>query len=114
MRAAEILGRPWTNSEKYGQFMADAGSVDIVEKKFYWAANQWGRGKKQKLQALWLQENLQKGDAAWGLSTLSRGLRWSRERIEVLMEAVRNYLKNTGIHAYTECYVVYGRKPPAS
>jgi SAM-dependent methyltransferase len=111
MAAAQKLGRPWTNSKNYGKYMADAGFVDIVDKQYYWATNQWVRGKKQKLQARWLQENLQDGLAAWGLSTLSRGFGWSRERIEVLLAKARNDLKNPNIHAYAECYVVYGRKP---
>jgi hypothetical protein len=111
MAAAEKLGRPWTNSKNFGKFMADAGFVDIVEKQYYWATNQWVRGKKQKLQARWLQANLQDGLAAWGLSTLSRGFGWSREKIEVLLAKARNDLRNPDIHAYAECYVVYGRKP---
>lgn len=110
MTAAEKLGRPWTNSKNYGKFMEDAGFVDIVEKQYCWATNQWVRGKKQKLQALWLQANLQDGLAAWGLSTLTRGFGWSREKIGVLLANARNDLKDSNIHAYAECYVVYGRK----
>ena len=111
MEAAEMLGRPWTNSKKYGKFMADAGFVEIVEKRYYWATNQWVKGKRQKLQALWLQENLQGGLPAWGLSTISRAFGWSKERIETLIARARNDLRDTNIHAYAECYVVYGRKP---
>jgi hypothetical protein len=47
------------------------------------------------------------------LSTLSRGLGWSRERIEVMIAQARNDLRDPNIHAYAECYVVYGRKPVA-
>ena len=35
----------------------------------------------------------------------------ARERIEELIERAREDLKDTRIHAYVECYVVYGRKP---
>ena len=95
MEAAEILGRPWTNSKKYGKFMADARFVEIVEKRYYWATNQWVKGKRQKLQALWLQENLQGGLPAWGLSTMSRAFGWSKERIETLIARARNDLRDT-------------------
>ncbi|KAH7381937.1 S-adenosyl-L-methionine-dependent methyltransferase [Cadophora sp. MPI-SDFR-AT-0126] len=97
MEAAEKLGRPWTNGKNYGSY--------------YWATNGWVRRRQQKLQALWLNENLKEGLPAWGLSTLSRGLGWSRERIEVLIAAARKDLSNPNIHACAECYVAYGRKP---
>jgi hypothetical protein len=111
MAGAEKLGRPWTNGKNYGRWMREAGFEDVVERSYYWATNQWVKGKPQKLQALWLQENLQEGLPAWGLSTLSRGLGWSRERIEVMIARARNDLRDPNIHAYAECYVVYGRKP---
>jgi trans-aconitate methyltransferase len=111
MAAAEKLGRPWTNGKNYGRWMREVGFEDVVEKSYYWATSQWVKGKTQKLQALWLQENLHEGLPAWGLSTLSRGLGWSRERIEVMIANARNDLRDPNIHAYAECYVVYGRKP---
>jgi len=40
MEAAVKLGRPWSNSGKFGAFMKDAGFVDIVERRYYWATNQ--------------------------------------------------------------------------
>jgi len=111
MEAAEKLGRPWTNGKNYGRWMREAGFVDVVEKSYYWAINGWVKGKKQKVQAKWLQENLREGLPAWGLRSLSMGLGWSKDRIDALIERAREDLKNTGIHAYAECYVVYGRKP---
>lgn len=111
MEAAETLGRPWTNGKNYGRWMREAGFVEVVEKSYYWATNGWVRGRQKKLQALWLNENLKEGLPAWGLSTLSRGLGWSRERIEVLIAAAREDLNNPNIHAYAECYVAYGRRP---
>jgi hypothetical protein len=91
--------------------MREAGFVDVVEQSYFWAINGWVRGERQKLQAMWLQENLREGLPAWGLSTLSRGLGWSKERIDDLIERAREDLKDTGIHAYVECYVVCGKKP---
>lgn len=84
--------------------------VDVVEGSYYWATNGWVRGRQQKLLALWLNANLREGLPAWGLSTLSRGLGWSRE-IEALIAAARQDLSNPDIHAHAECYVAYGRRP---
>jgi len=111
LEAAEKLGRSLTRGKNYGRWMREAGFEDVVEQSFYWATNKWVKGKKQKVQAMWLQENLHDGFSAWGLGTLSRGLGWSKERIEELIEKARNDLKNPNIHAYAEFYIVYGRKP---
>jgi len=78
---------------------------DVVEKSYYWATNQWVRGKEKKMQSMLLQENLHDGLPAWGLSTLIRSLGWSRERIEELIEKARQDLKDPSIHAYAECYM---------
>jgi hypothetical protein len=68
-------------------------------------------GKTRKLQARWLQGNLQEILPAWGLASLSRAFGWSRERIDELIALARKDLRDQNIHAYAECYVVYGRKP---
>ncbi|KUJ09365.1 S-adenosyl-L-methionine-dependent methyltransferase [Mollisia scopiformis] len=111
MEAGTKLGRPWTNGKNYGRWMREQGFVDVTERSYYWATNQWVKGRQQKLQALWLQENLKELIPAWGLGTLSRTLGWSRERIEILIARAREDLKDPNIHAYAECYVAYGRKP---
>jgi trans-aconitate methyltransferase len=111
MSAAEKMGRPWTNGKHYGRWMRERGFVDVVEKSYFWATNQWVKGKKEKLQALWLNQNLQGGLSAWGMSTLHRHYGWSREQIEVMITMARKDLNNLNIHAYAECYVAYGKKP---
>lgn len=111
MEAGAKLGRPWTNGKNYGKWMREAGFEDVQERSYYWATNQWVKGKQQKLQAMWLQANLQELLPAWGLGPLSRAFGWSRERIEVAIANARADLSNRNIHAYAECYVAYGRKP---
>lgn len=111
MAAAVKLGRPWTNGKHYGRWMREAGFVDVVEKSYFWAINGWVKGEKQKVQARWLKANLREGLPAWGLGGLSLGLGWERERIDGLIERARSDLEDTKIHAFAECYVVYGRKP---
>jgi len=69
------------------------------------------KGKKPKLQAFWMQQNLDAGFSAWGMATLTRGLGWSKEKVEELLTEARKDLRDTRIHAYAEVYVVYGRKP---
>lgn len=91
--------------------MAEAGFVDITEKHYYWGTSPWMRGVKHKLEAQWTQANLLNGVGAMSMAVFTRVLGWSSERIETLLVKVREDLKNQEVHAYSEMYVVYGRKP---
>jgi SAM-dependent methyltransferase len=101
-RAAEQLGRPVTNSRHYGQWMQEAGFLDVVERHFYWPLNTWPRGKKEKLVGLWAQHNLLGGVEAMSMALLTRGLKWSRSQVEVLLAGVRRDLRNRAVHPYID------------
>jgi trans-aconitate methyltransferase len=59
--SADKLGRSLLNSKNYGKYMEEAGFVDIVEKHFYRPMNTWPKGKKEKLIAMWTQQDLLDG-----------------------------------------------------
>lgn len=101
-RGAEILGRVVTNSRYYAQWMEEVGFVDVEEKHFYWPLNSWPRGKREKLIGMWAQQNLLDGVEAMSMAILTRGLGWSREKVELLLVGVRNDLKNRHIHSYVD------------
>lgn len=73
-QAAEKLGRAVTNSKNYGRYMEEAGFVDIVEKHFFWPLNSWPKGRREKLIALWTQQNLLDGIQAMSMAVLTRAL----------------------------------------
>lgn len=100
--AAERRGRALTNSRHYGRWMAEAGFVDIVEKHFYWPCNSWVKGEKEKLLALWSQQNLMDGIQGMTMRNLTTGLGWSPEQVEMLLVDVRRDLKNKRIHSYID------------
>jgi len=108
--AGEILGRCLTNSRNYKRWMEEIGFVDVEEVHFPWAINPWPRGKKEKLVALWMQQDLLDGLHGMSVGLLTRGLGWSTERVELLLVGVRNDIKNRNIHTYIDTLVVYGRK----
>ena len=100
--AAQRLGRPVMNSRHCGRWMRDAGFVDAVERHFYWPLNTWPRGKKEKLIGMLAQQNLLDGVEAMSMALLTRGLKWSRGQVEVLLAGVRNDLKNRALHPYID------------
>jgi SAM-dependent methyltransferase len=106
------LGKDFEKVKEYGNYMHDAGFVDIVEKKYTWAIGPWIRGRKQKLQATWWGQNFLDGIHGWSMAIITRGMGWTPAEVEVLLAGVRNDVKNyRNIHAYVQMYVVYGRKP---
>lgn len=109
--AAERRGRKLTNSKHYGQWMAEAGFVDIVEKHFYWPCNTWVKGEKEKLLAMWTQQNVLDGIQGITMRNLTAGLGWSPEQVELFLVDVRKDVKNRRIHSYIDVVVFYGRKP---
>jgi SAM-dependent methyltransferase len=106
------LGKDFGKVKEYGQYMKDAGFVDIVEKKYTWAIGPWIRGKKQKLWATWMMQNFLDGIHGWNMAILIRGMGWTVEEVEILLTKVREDVKDwRNVHAYVQMYVVYGRKP---
>jgi SAM-dependent methyltransferase len=106
------LGKDFEKVEEYGNYMREAGFVDIVEKKYTWAIGPWIRGRKQRLQATWWAQNFLDGIHGWSMTIITRGMGWTAAEVEVLLAGVRNDVRNyRNVHAYVEMLVVYGRKP---
>lgn len=83
--------------------MRDAGFVDIVEKKYNWAIGSWIRLEEQKLQATWWMQNFLDGIHGWSMAIITRGMGWTPEEVEILLEEVRNDVKNyRNVHAYVQ------------
>ncbi|KAI9737633.1 MAG: hypothetical protein M1818_005637 [Claussenomyces sp. TS43310] len=107
----KLIGRNLSDSVNWGKYMAEAGFVDVVEKRYFWATSPWPRGRKQKLQAAWCQQDLLDGIHAMSMALFTRVLDMPTESVEILLAKVRDDLRNRSIHAYAEVYVVYGRRP---
>ena len=70
------LGKDFEKVKNYGNYMRDAGFVDIVEKKYTWAIGPWIRGRKQKLMATWWMQNFLDGIHGWSMAIITRGMGW--------------------------------------
>ncbi|KAE9370226.1 S-adenosyl-L-methionine-dependent methyltransferase [Stipitochalara longipes BDJ] len=108
--ASVKIGRPWTNVQKYKEWMEEIGFVDVVEKKYYWPLSRWAKGDYYKLVSVYAQASLLNG--LDGMSLKLMGLMgWSAEEVKAFLVGVREDVKNTSIHAYAPMRVIYGRKP---
>ena len=94
------MGRNAMAAVKYKQHMADAGFVNITEKKFAVPATPWARGKDEKtLGAMQMANNLE-GVGGLTMTVFTRSLGWPPERVERLLVDVRADMKDRNIHAY--------------
>ena len=100
LAGATNLGRDWTCTTKYKQYMEEAGFVDVQERQYQWPINTWPKGKRAKTLGAWVLQNFSDGINAMSMAVLTRGLGMSREEIEILLVDVRKDLSNRGIHAY--------------
>jgi hypothetical protein len=100
--AGEKLGRSWLNSRNYKRWMEDIGFVNLKEEHFPWAVSPWPKGKKQKLVALWMQQDFLDGLQGFSLALLTKAFGWTSTQIEVLLVDVRKDIKNRHIHAYLD------------
>jgi hypothetical protein len=87
---------------KYKEWLANAGFVDIVEKKYKWPANRWPKDKKYKELGAWSLTALDGGLEGLTLALFTRGLSWSQEETLAFCALVRRELRNPRIHAYWE------------
>jgi SAM-dependent methyltransferase len=100
IEGTRLLGKDVTHVIKYKDYMEAAGFVDIVEEKFQWPINTWPKGSYYKTLGLWYNQDLQEGLSGMAMAICTRGLKMSREQVELLLVNVRKDLKNTKIHAY--------------
>ncbi|KAF7902482.1 hypothetical protein EAF00_002385 [Botryotinia globosa] len=105
--AAERRGRKVTSSRHYGKWMAEAGFVDIVEKYFFWPCNPCVGGEKERLLAVWTQQNLLDVIEWMTMRNLTAGLGWTPEQVEILLVGVSKDLQNKRINFYVDVRLLW-------
>ncbi|KAG4434030.1 hypothetical protein IFR05_010484 [Cadophora sp. M221] len=108
------IGRNLKDSQNWGQYMKEAGFVDITETRIYVPVNPWARGKKNKLLGAISYQNLSEGIASLSTAAFTRILGWDQSKLEVFLTEVRADLGSKDVHAYGIVYFVHGRKPDES
>lgn len=103
MEAAEKMGRNPRAAAKFRAQLADAGFVDVVERKFALPGNAWAKGEREKMLGLMQMTNILDGVQGISMQLFTRMLGWSAEAVELLLVDVRKDIRNRDIHFY---YVV--------
>ncbi len=100
MEATTKLGKDWTRVQHYKGYLEQAGFVDVVEKKYEWPLGTWAKGKRMKTLGAWYREDMLSGLQGFSVAVLTRGLKMSKEEVELLLIGVREDMKQNRAHVY--------------
>ncbi|KAK4454189.1 S-adenosyl-L-methionine-dependent methyltransferase [Podospora aff. communis PSN243] len=109
--AASRAGRPRDVAPQMFEWFKDVGFVDVREVRYKLPIGRWAKDPHLKVPGLGWFITLESGLDALSSRLFTCVLDMYREEIEVLHQKVRRDLKDPKIHAYSEIFVVYGRKP---
>jgi hypothetical protein len=77
-----------------------AGFVNVKIKEYKIPIGKWARGKKLKLLGAFQREVVMLGLEAFSLAIFTRLLGWSKNKVEIFLEGVRQELKTSSYHWY--------------
>ena len=101
--------RPHT---RLADMMRAAGFFNVTERIFFTPIGPWARNQQLREIGLYWRSVLLAGLESIALGPLTRGLKWSKEEVDVLVAEVRQAYMDKRIHSYMPFYIIYGQKPP--
>jgi hypothetical protein len=100
LQGIQRMGRSATEALRCKTYLAEAGFVNLKEKKFAVPMNPWAKGKDQKaIGAMQMANNLE-GIDGFTMTVFTRALGWTPADVERLVEDVKKDMKDRSIHAY--------------
>ncbi|KAG6041318.1 hypothetical protein E4U41_004969 [Claviceps citrina] len=94
--------------------MQRAGFTNITERVFHVPIGTWPKNKILKTVGLYWRTILLDGLQAIAMGPLTRGLRWNREQVEMLLMEVRQAYHDNNSLMYMPLHVIYAQKPTAA
>jgi hypothetical protein len=89
----------------------DAGFINITTRIFHVPIGKWPKNKVLKVVGLSWRVILLDGAQPIALGPITRGLKWSREQVEMRLVDVRRAYMDERVHSYMPLYIIYGQKP---
>lgn len=104
----QMLGPDVDRPLELAESLRQAGFVNVEQKTFI---GTWPEDKALRLIGLYMRTVLIEGLQAISLGPLIRGLKWTREEVEVLLIDVRKCLMDSSQHTYFTFHTFFGQKP---
>jgi hypothetical protein len=110
-KALQNLGPDGDRQLKLAESLREAGFVNVEEKSFKVPIGTWPKNKTLRLIGLYLGTILIEGLQAISLGPLTRGLKWTKEEVDVLLVDIIKCLMDSSQHTYYTFHSFYGQKP---
>ncbi|PGH36062.1 hypothetical protein GX50_01074 [[Emmonsia] crescens] len=111
IEASNKFGKPLNVEGTWREKMTKAGFVDIKNEEYKAPFSPWPKKKKLKEIGRYEQFHLDTVLEAYTLALFTRVLKWDKKEIDILLEGVKNNLKDRSNHIYGKMHFIYGRKP---
>ena len=109
--ALNALGANLNATLLLADMMRDTGFANVSTRIFHIPIGLWPRNKVLKLVGLYWRTILIDGAAPIALGPLTRGLKWSREQVELWLVDVRKAYMDASVHSHMPLYIICGQKP---
>ena len=80
--------------------MAEAGFVNVTEKKYAVPANPWAKGEEQKIRGMMMMTNLLEVAQGITMTICTKIHGWTSEEVEVFLVDIRKGLRDRKLHGY--------------
>jgi hypothetical protein len=111
IEALSVLGVNFNATLLLEDMMREAGFVNVSTRIFHVPIGLWPKNKVLKLVGLYWRTILIDGLQPIALGPLTRGLKWSKEEVEVWLIEVRKAYMEGWVHSHMPCYIICGQKP---
>jgi len=91
--------------------MRDIEFINVTTRIFHIPIGKWPKNKVLKVVGLSWRVILLNGAQPIALGLMTRGLKWSREQVEMRLVDVRRAYMDERIHSYMPLYIIYRQKP---
>ncbi len=96
--------------DKNQELLQEAGFVNVEEKIWKVPVGAWARDPKMKIIGQYNRCVIQDALSGVSMAPYTRGLKWTREEVEMFLVSVRESLADKSIHSYYTFHTVYGQK----
>ena len=110
-RGLFALGVKLDASLATAQNLGEYGFTNVHHEIFKIPIGTWPKNKTLKTVGLYAKVGILDGLQAMSMASLTRGLGWKREEVELMLVDVRKCLMDGSVHAYLPFHVIYGQKP---
>jgi len=111
MQGLAAIGQDWTVASRLDEYMRRAGFVDVRYESFQLPMGGWPEDPKMREVGEWYGRYTKAYEPIYHIA-FGKGLGWETERIDKLIQDIRNELAVTKkVHGWHEYRVIYGRRP---